>query len=719
MENNQKNMNNNQTSSEEKSPMAKPLRIIRTITMIISNGKSHFDAVDTDCVETVSMNEELEKALSDGHFAWFYVRAHEKGEKDNYIVFNMNEDEAYHYGREYEMHAALFVDDIHCRYWEKGFSKSEPPTFKDKKHILRFMKKQRKERFEQKYEQPFDMPIDMNRVSEVFRKVSESLPLELPFFDNGEANSQRLRDMYLYVADVVRKRIATDHEIRRRTDCCLWGAGFSRYANRGMLYGSNFPGHLNDGVEKYEMILRAKKSGIWPAGTRNEIITSFSAGGHGACAYGVNVTMEDLSYCWNHEEYKSVCPKCGETEYVVAWAGNAASGGYWMIRTYCPNCREVHTYSQVGHTFHWTKLKDVIDKRKKSKYYLDFETILEEGFRHGRIVLMDRSSLVCYPRGSEAQNEAGGKKVASTHENQDRTQQDRTAYLFQKNAFFLLDNYKRILSDSRMFLCPIPIKNSVIQMSETPSLGAYIQWWMHCEGAMRIDKKGRRSLVYHLAGSALSGRNHCEMVLENGKTKTVRLESPFSRYCHSLGCLTRAYADAMQKYQSYTLQEVLLILRYEMEGDRNYRNILSGCYTGDSIDELKKQIENLEKTVEKNKSSYNSLEQRHFETLMQWKESDAYALYSTYIEKKRNIEHMTLRLRSERTERRADLRHGQIDDKEYQSWYATAKKEIDVAKLGLERYAKNELLRIFPKEQMTIDKVAAYFSGKDVKKESE
>ncbi|MBQ4377327.1 MAG: hypothetical protein II793_06500, partial [Bacteroidales bacterium] len=708
-----------QSFTEEKFQMGKPLRIIRTITMLISNGKSHFDAVDVDGVETASMNEKLEENLRDGHFAWFYVRAHEKGEKDNYIVFNMNEDEAYRYGREYEMHAALFVDEIHCKYWEKGFAKSEPSgTFKENKHFLRFLKNQRKERFEQKHEQTFGLPMDMNNVGDVFRKISELLPVEIPFFDNSEANRQRLRDMYLYVADVVRKRVATDNEIQCKTNACISAAGgFNRYASRGMLYGNNFPGLLNDDVERYEMILHAKKSGIWPAGTRNEMITAFSAGGHGACAYGINVTMEDLSYCWKHEEYKRVCPKCGETEYVVAWAGNVASGGYWMIRAYCPNCREVHQYSQVGHTFHWTKLRSVIEKRKKSKYYLDFETVLKEGFRDGRIVLMDRSSLECYPRVGESQSEADGKNDASTHENHDRAQQDRTAYLFQKNAFFLLDNYKRILSDSRMFLCPIPIQNNVMQAQGTPSLGAYIQWWMNCEGAMRIDKNGRRRLVYHLAGSALSGCNHCEMVLENGKTKTIQLESPFSRYCHSLDSLARAYADAMQKYQSYTLQEVLLILRYEMEGDKSYRNILSGCYTGSSVEELKEQIGDLESLLDENEASYNSLEQRHFETLMQWKESEVGAFYSTYIEKKNNIDKMVLNLRAGRTQRREALKQGQMDNKEYQAWYGAAKKEIDDARLELGRYAKSELLRLFPQEQVEIGKVEKYFSKKGDNKE--
>ena len=135
--------------------------------------------------------------------------------------------------------------------------------------------------------------------------------------------------------------------------------------------------------------------------------------------------------------------------------------------------------------------------------------------------------------------------------------------LFISNAFYLLAHKERILSDSRMFLCPVSIQNGIAYTGTSgfhnPTLGVYLEWWSLVKETMCTDRKGRRSLVYQIAGSPLSGSNRCGAVREDGKTETVSL-SPFIDYWPPFMRLNQRYTEAKQLYQAYTLQEVLDIL---------------------------------------------------------------------------------------------------------------------------------------------------------------
>lgn len=41
-------------------------------------------------------------------------------------------------------------------------------------------------------------------------------------------------------------------------------------------------------------------------------ITRFTAGGLGACAYSDDISVGELVRCWQHEEYQTTSPDCGE-----------------------------------------------------------------------------------------------------------------------------------------------------------------------------------------------------------------------------------------------------------------------------------------------------------------------------------------------------------------------------------------------------------------------
>ena len=171
----------------------------------------------------------------------------------------------------------------------------------------------------------------------------------------------------------------------------------------------------------------------------------------------------------------------------------------------------------------------------------------------GKIILCDGRILDCYP----AENES----KAHTPETE-KTEQK----LFTDNAFYLLANKERILSDSRMFLCPLPIDNHLAITGtlwfEHPTLGVYIEWWESVPGSKPTDADGHPNLVYRIAGSPLSGMNHCSAVDETGTTRTMSL-TPFKDHWRPFKEINTRYTDAKRLYQSYPLAEVLRLLHQE------------------------------------------------------------------------------------------------------------------------------------------------------------
>ena len=90
-------------------------------------------------------------------------------------------------------------------------------------------------------------------------------------------------------------------------------------------------------------------------------ITQFSAGGLGATAYYKVVSVAELVRCWEYDEFKFVCPKCGATAYIYQFAGRVGAGGYWELTAYCPKCSK-HLHYYKGQlkinpvTVHWSAL---------------------------------------------------------------------------------------------------------------------------------------------------------------------------------------------------------------------------------------------------------------------------------------------------------------------------------------------------------------------------
>lgn len=90
-----------------------------------------------------------------------------------------------------------------------------------------------------------------------------------------------------------------------------------------------------------------------------QIITRFSAGGLGACAYKRDVSISQLAQCWQHAEFRFKCPTCGHEAYIYNFAGHVNGGGYWEICLYCPECDCGYCIRYPQGLPHWTVLKNI------------------------------------------------------------------------------------------------------------------------------------------------------------------------------------------------------------------------------------------------------------------------------------------------------------------------------------------------------------------------
>jgi len=131
-------------------------------------------------------------------------------------------------------------------------------------------------------------------------------------------------------------------------------------------------------------------------------------------------------------------------------------------------------------------------------------------------------------------------------------------------AFFFLACKEQILSDSRLFLAPVPIRNELAYMGQSglehPTLGTYIEWWFHHLEFHRLDHQGTLSHIYQFAGSPLSGKNICWTIDEQGRIRRES-RSSFQQMWSSFQQINRRYAEASCQYESYTLEQAYQFLR--------------------------------------------------------------------------------------------------------------------------------------------------------------
>ena len=90
------------------------------------------------------------------------------------------------------------------------------------------------------------------------------------------------------------------------------------------------------------------------------IITRFSAGGLGACAYKREVSISQLVQCWQQAEFRFKCLKCGHEAYIYHFAGHVNGSGYWEICAYCPECDCGYSIRDPQGLRNWTVMRDIL-----------------------------------------------------------------------------------------------------------------------------------------------------------------------------------------------------------------------------------------------------------------------------------------------------------------------------------------------------------------------
>lgn len=183
----------------------------------------------------------------------------------------------------------------------------------------------------------------------------------------------------------------------------------------------------------------------------------------------------------------------------------------------------------------------------------------------GSILLLNGTSLTCYPK----ENLKPQSKYKFYNEKEEAAKKviyDAQIKLFTDNAAILLQHKERVFRDSRMFLCPIPVRNGLAYSGTFPeaTLGVYLEWWSTSYASVRQNhmNPSNLQLVYNISGSPLSGSNRCGLVNATGEREFASIgcfHKAFSTFC---GVNSR-YKDSKEKYQSYSIDEVLRIFKEE------------------------------------------------------------------------------------------------------------------------------------------------------------
>ena len=337
------------------------------------------------------------------------------------------------------------------------------------------------------------------------------------------------------------------------------------------------------------------------------------------------------------------------------------------------------------------------------------------------ITLMNGAVLECIPKESlqgdfiadKMKLDATGTYLSLGNKSckpQTRTSEkfERQKKLFTDNAFYLLAHQERIMRDSRMFLAPVAVQNGLAYTGTSgfnaPTLGIYLEWWNECSMALRVDKENRRSLVFHLAGSPLSGANHCAEVYEDGRTESVQVSSFISHWRPFTAINTR-YDEAKHIYQAYTLEQVLDILHAEDGEDWDYSSEIKERFMQSEINELKKKVERLTKESEKWYSMYA-------DTFMKYKDAEISEAFSEFQTFRENTEAEINSIKIRKRALKAELKSGRMDNITYQRTLTPQNNQIKDLEYRISTQ-KYELINKHLSEGISYSTVESYMNKKN------
>lgn len=277
--------------------------------------------------------------------------------------------------------------------------------------------------------------------------------------------------------------------------------------------------------------------------------------------------------------------------------------------------------------------------------------------------------------------------------------------LFLDNAFRFLLHRNRILSDSRMFLCPVPIQSGLAYTGTSgfhcPTLGVYLEWWLNCEIAKVYTGIGPKKLVYLIAGSPLSGCNRCGIVDENGNTETESISS-FATLWSNFMRINRRYDEAKSLYQAYTLKQVVELLDREslsLTDDIELENL----FLKNALNWQKEEVHYATQQLERQNFYLKSrLFYEHRDELK--------TIMAIFNEKKEKKEQREKEIDEECQVLYRKLESGEIDERQCKKKLIPLKKEKDYNIFALRQYRRSALEPLFPDSGLNLSDVEEYFN---------
>ena len=330
----------------------------------------------------------------------------------------------------------------------------------------------------------------------------------------------------------------------------------------------------------------------------------------------------------------------------------------------------------------------------------------EESITYPTIKLLNGATLDCYPlpkskekTNNEINLDTSGTYLSIgkahpniTHERDINEHDDERIKLFIDNAFLFLQNRRSILSNSLMFLCPVPIKNDLAYTGTSglnnPTLGVYLEWWLNCENTMIWKGDESKWLVFNFSGSPMSGINHCGIVDKNGTTDTVFISS-FSSLWTSFMEINKRYDEAKSLYQSFTLEEVIETFKADGLSKIDDKDIHI-LFLENTI---KLQNTNCEKRLKMLEKKYDIIK---FQLLYKHRE-ELKNFMTEYSEIEEKTSQRENEIAEECKELKCKLKSGIIDNTQYQKRLTPLKKEKEeLVYFKRERFVSETLEKMFP-----------------------
>ena len=147
------------------------------------------------------------------------------------------------------------------------------------------------------------------------------------------------------------------------------------------------------------------------------------------------------------------------------------------------------------------------------------------------------------------------KREIEQHDQERKEQREA----FVRNLWSFYEHRDVIYQDSRMFMAPVPMVNSLAYSGtrgfRAPVLGVYMEWLERCEQAHVSDDNGMHAMIYQFAGSPRSGSNHCMAVNRMDQTSAVHIVGFKSLWTSFMEINTR-YDDYKGEAEAFDVEVV-------------------------------------------------------------------------------------------------------------------------------------------------------------------